>query len=82
MMKAEIASEMIKSRTQTPIPFPGRTTGVDAGGQATVVDRVTVPASPLEVGSENVPGIHSLLYTEPSDRGWGLYFSPVLRRLS
>ena len=34
MMKAEIASEMIRSRTQTPIPVPRRTAAVGAASGA------------------------------------------------
>src|ERR1700686_1390309 len=65
MMNAEIARKMMRSRTQTPIPAPSRTEVVVTGTQAASVGGVGAPASPAELGSVNVPGMRSLLYTEP-----------------
>src|ERR1700730_17129876 len=65
MMKAEIAREMTRSRTQTPIPAPRRTGVVVTGTQTALIGGVGAPASPAEPGSVNVPGMRSLLYTEP-----------------
>src|ERR1700687_2891006 len=65
MMKAEIAREMMRSRTQTPIPAPRRTGVVVTGTQAALVGGVGTPASSAESGSVKVPGMRSLLYTEP-----------------
>src|ERR1700687_3224361 len=65
MMKAEIAREMIRSRTQTPIPAPRRTGGGVTATQTRLVRGGGAPASPAELGSVNVPGMRSLLYTEP-----------------
>src|ERR1039457_700804 len=59
MIKAEIASEMIRSRTQTPIPVPVRTGAIDPGSEAAPADGVGAAVSPTEFGSENVPGMFS-----------------------
>src|ERR1700726_4093626 len=65
MMKAEIAREMMRSRTQTPIPAPRRAGPAVPGTQVALVGGVGAPASPAEPGSVNVPSMRSLLYTEP-----------------
>src|SRR5579864_2033948 len=59
MIKAEIAKEMIRSRTHTPIPAPRRTGGVKAASEATLADGAGAVASSAEPDSENVPGMRS-----------------------
>src|ERR1700687_708523 len=78
MMKAEIAREMMRSRTQTPIPAPRRTEVVVTGTQAASVGGVGAPASPAELGSVNVPGMRSLLYTEPVSVAAGCIARPQI----
>lgn len=58
MTKAEIASEMIRSRSQTPIPLPTRAVGAFASGAAPA-DVVDAAAWPTELDSEDVPGMLS-----------------------
>jgi hypothetical protein len=55
-MKAEIAKEMIRSRTQTPIPVPGRigAAGVASGAPA---DRAGAVVRATELESEDVSGM-------------------------
>src|ERR1700751_425493 len=66
MMKAEIAREMMRSRSQTPNPEPTRS-GDDVGGTTTAPPgEVGLPASPLEPGAIGFPSMPALLYTEPA----------------
>lgn len=62
MMKAEIASEIIRSRIQTPIPVPRRAGRARAGSMVLGVDATPPGAAggavtPVGSGSENVGGM-------------------------
>src|SRR5665811_21361 len=59
MIKAEIASEIIRSRIHTPIPVGTRTGGGVPSVDGTPADGVDDAVSPTELGSENVPGMLS-----------------------
>src|SRR5271169_5322802 len=85
MTKAEMASEMIRSRSQTPIPLPTRTVGAVASG-ATITCAVGDGAC-AELGSEdvagmlsyciqNLPGGGGLKFRGRASEGHGLSFQP------
>ena len=64
MMKAEIASEMMRSRSQTPNPEPTRSED-DVGDATTApLEEVGLPASPPAPGAIEFRGMPDLLYTE------------------
>src|ERR1700722_5774792 len=59
MMKAEIAREIIRSRTQTPMPAPRRGGTIGRGSAAAVATGVATSPAPTGFGSENVPDMRS-----------------------
>src|ERR1700758_5241313 len=64
MMKAEMAREMMRSRSQTPNPDPTRS-GDDVGGTTTTpLEEAAAPASLLEPGAVGFSSMPALLYTE------------------
>lgn len=65
MMNAEMAREMMRSRSQTPNPEPTRA-GDGVRGAATASEEVEDPTSPSEPGAIEFPGMPALLYTEPA----------------
>src|SRR5215468_4791292 len=67
MMKAEMAREMMRSRSQTPKPEPTRSDDAAGRGATTApVGGVGVPASPPEPGDIEFSSMPALLYTEPA----------------
>src|SRR5436305_15075926 len=76
MMNAEIAKEMIRSRSQMPRPVPtrkGATTTSGAGATGTPKATCNSPAELCKEGPEsgNVSGMRALLYTESDRRAPG-----------
>ena len=81
MMKAEIASEMIRSRSQTPHPVARRasgsvfTDGLASDGGATPTDDAVASIAEADFGSGELSGIASIVYrSQRHERG--LYQSP------
>ena len=72
MMNAEIASEIIRSRIQTPMPVPARIGTIGPGSAVPPTDGEGITACPTAFGSENVPGMkpHCML-VEPGRCGIG-----------
>src|SRR6266567_5147362 len=70
MMKAEIASEMIRSRTQTPSPVPICAGTVDPGSEPAPAIAVDVTVWPDELGSESVPDMLSYCIQNRSSCQW------------
>src|SRR5436309_2047173 len=65
MMKAEIASEINRSRSQMPKPVRRRKGLARTTGSATEARARGAFISPAEFGPETVSGMPALLYTEP-----------------
>src|ERR1700676_1808679 len=81
MMKAEIAREITRSRTQTPIPVPRRAGTIGRGSAAAIAQGVVASAALTGVGSEKVPDMRFYCIQNPSPQqrvAWSFIFSGTL----